>query len=253
MGQAALNALREIANSDDLLATTSEQDAFVYYDILGRVMFTYSFTTYQLINILALVLVPVIAFIVSTKNTQQTTGTIIKNKISLTIQGCIAIFSSLVFMILFIGVSVFVMCKINPSMSYGDIYGAALYTFAAGFLGLQVSQLILPNKLKTNLAQTDAAWYGLIAFWWLFVVGAVATGTIKIAGLYFAVYLLAFTSLALFAHVTISKEQKLRSAIIYFTQMTVPSILLFEIEFLVMDSLRHSTADGTPELAGKFK
>jgi hypothetical protein len=134
-------------------------------------------------------------------------------------------------------------------MSYGDVYGAALYTFAAGFLGLQVSQLILPKKLKSTLAQTDAAWYGLITLWWLLVVLSTYTSKFGIAGLYFAVYLLTFTSLGLLVHTTISTEQKLRSAIIYFTQIIVPALLLLEIEFLSMDSLRHATADGTPEAA----
>lgn len=253
MGQVALNALREIANSDDLLTISNEQETSVYYDILGRIMLSYTFTTYQIINFLALILVPAAsaaALTLKTVNGQQPSD-ILKQKVSLTLQGLVAAVSALVFSVLFIGTAVVAMCKINPSMSYGDVYGAALYTFAAGFLGLQFSQLILPKKLKSNLFNTDASWYGLTAFWWLLVIAAIAAGRVKISGLYFAVWLLAFTSFGLLAHVVIPKEQKMRSAIIYFIQITVPSILLFEIEFLVMDSLRHSTADGTPEIAGK--
>lgn len=253
MGQVALNAVREIANDDSLLETKDEQESFVYYDILGRWMFTYSIITYQITNILALLIVPVVSLFLAVKNnnnSQNSTLTIVKEKLLLTIQGFIAVIITLVFSLVFIGIASLAMIKINPSMSYGDVYGAALYTFVAGFLGLQVSQLILPSKLKTALSQTDAAWYGLITFWWFFVVLATYASTFGITGLYFTIYLLAFSSLALLVHTTVSSQQKLRSAFIYFTQILVPAVFLIENELLSMDSLRHATADGTPEIAG---
>jgi hypothetical protein len=254
MGQMTLAAVRSIANSDDLLDYSEEQETFVYYDILGRLMVAYSFTVYQFINALALLIVPVVAIYVtisSNKDNTKTASSLLKQKACLTAQGLIAIFSAFIITVLVTVLAVFVMSKMNPSMTYGDVYGAALYIFVAAFLGLQLSQLILPNKLKQSLASTDAAWYGLISFWWIFTVLASYAGLKSVAGLYFAVYLLAFNSLAALVHVVLPADKKYRSPVIFFTQLLLPFVLLMELDFLVMDSMRHATADGTPEIAGK--
>jgi hypothetical protein len=252
MGQLALGAVKSIANSDDLLATPKEQQSFIYYDILGRFMFAYSFTTFQIINALALLVVPAVALFLSIKNNQdqKTLLQILKGKAWLLVQGSIAVIAAFVFALLFTGIAVFLMSKMNPSLTYGDVYGAALYTFIAAFLGLQVSQLVLPRRLKNTLADTDAAWYGLISFWWGFVALSSLVGSKDVAGLYFTVYLLTFTSLAAFIHITVPSDKKFRSPLIYFTQTIIPFILLLENDFLIMDAMRHATADGTPEIAG---
>lgn len=255
MGQMTLAAVRSIVNTDDMLDATSEQEALVYYDILGRFMFAYSFTVYQFINALALIIVPAVAVylaISSNKDNSQSISSLLKQKALPTGQGLIAIFSAFIITIVTTILAVYIMSKMNPSMTYGDVYGAALYIFVAAFLGLQLSQLILPSKLKQPLASTDAAWYGLISFWWIFTVIASFAGTKKIAGMYFAVYLLAFNALAAFVHVVLPADKKFRSPLIFFTQITLPFILLMELDFLIMDSMRHATADGTPEIAGKF-
>lgn len=251
MGQMALGAARAIANSDDMLDTHKGGELFVYFDILGRWMFVYSFTAYQIINIVALLIVPGVGLFLGLKNKpiQQTSSSLIKQKLCLTIQGTIAVFIALLFAALFVGVAVLAMCKINPSMTYGDVYGAALYTFSAAFLGIQFSQLLLPNKLKQTLATTDASWYGMLTFWWFFVIVSIYAGSKDIASLYFAVYLLAFNALAALIHVVVPATKKFRSPFIFFSQTIVPFIFLLEIEFLAMDALRHATADGTPEIA----
>ncbi|KAI9470905.1 MAG: hypothetical protein EXX96DRAFT_491156 [Benjaminiella poitrasii] len=247
MGQMALGAARAIANGDELLSTSNEQESLIYYDILGRTMLVYSFSTYQLINILALLIIPVVALYLAKGN--QSMNSVIKQKACLTLQGLAAVITAFVSCLVFVGIAVFLMTKMNPSMTYGDVYGAALYAFVAAFLGLQVSQLIFPNRMKQTMAETDAIWYGLVAFWWILVAIASFAGTKEIASLYFAVYILVCNALALLAHILIPSTQKLRSAIIFFTQTIVPFILLLELEFLVMDAMRHTTADGTPELA----
>jgi hypothetical protein len=254
MGQMALGAVKSIANSDDLLDTSSEQETLIYYDILGRYMFAYSFTVYQFLNVVALLIVPVVAIylsISSNKDSAKSTSSILKEKACLTAQGIIAVSSAFVITILVTVLAVYIMNKMNPSMTYGDVYGAALYTFVSAFLGLQISQLILPSKLKQSLASTDAAWYGLLSFWWLFVVIASFAGTKGVAGLYFAVYILGFNSLAVLVHVIVPTNKKFRSPLIFFTQILLPFVLLMELDFLIMDSMRHSTVDGTPEIAGK--
>jgi hypothetical protein len=255
MGQLTLGAVRSIVNSDELLSTPNEQQSFIYYDILGRFMFAYSFTTFQIINILALLAVPAVAVFLSIRNNQQdqkTVSQIVKEKGSLLVQGSIAVTIAFVFALLFTGIAVFLMSKVNPSLTYGDVYGAAIYAFVAAFLGLQLSQLVLPKRLKDTLANTDAAWYGLIAFWWVFVALSSFSGSKDVAGLYFAVYLLAFTSLAVLIHVIVPSDKKFRSPLIFCTQTTLPFILLLETDFLIMDAMRHATADGTPEIAGKI-
>lgn len=251
MGQMALAAAKAIANSDDMLDTNRDKELFVYFDILGRWMFVYSFSTFQIINLIALLLVPGVGLFLGLKNkpSQQTASSLIKQKLCLTAQGGIAVFSALVFACLFVVLAVLAMCKINPSMTYGDVYGAGLYTFAAAFLGVQFSQLVLPNKLKQTLATTDAAWYGLLSFWSLFLVLAIYAGSKSVASLYFVVYLLAFNALAALLQAVIPATQKFRSPLIFFTQTIMPFILLLEMEFLSMDALRHATADGTPEIA----
>lgn len=250
MGQLALGAAKAIVNSDDMLDTPKEKQTLIYYDILGRVMFAYSFTVYQFINFVALLIVPSVAVYITISSRKEASITdVLKQKGCLLVYGLVSVSSALLITIIFTGIATFIMSKMNPSMTYGDVYGAGLYIFVSAFLGLQVSQLILPNKIKRILVTTDAAWYGLIAFWWTFVVISVVAGVKEIAGLYFAVYLLSFTSLAALIHVLVPANKKFRSPLIFFTQTLVPFILLLELEFLTMDAMRHATADGTPEIA----
>ncbi|KAI8094094.1 hypothetical protein BDF21DRAFT_375030 [Thamnidium elegans] len=250
MGQLTLGAVKSIINSDDLLDTSSEQESFIYYDILGRFMFAYSLTVYQFINCVALLFVPVVAiYMTISGKKEKSVSEAVKEKALLTVQGLFAAFAAFIIIILFTVLAVVTMGKVNPSMTYGDVYGAALYTFVSIFLGLQVSQWILPSKLKQSLASTDGAWYGLISFWWILVLCSSFAGTKGIAALYFAVHLLVFTSLAALLHIVLPATKKFRSPLIYFLQTIVPFILLLEMDFLVMDAMRHSTADGTPEVA----
>lgn len=253
MGQLALGAVKGIANSDDMLDTSSEQETFIYFDILGRIMIAYSFKAFQFINMVALLAVPGFAIYMAINSNKEKSATdVMDEKIRLTAQGLLAVFSALIMMILFTVLAVYSMSLINPSMTYGDVYGAAIYTFVSAFLGLQISQLILPNKIKQTLASTDATWYGLMAFWWIFVAFSSFAGSKGVAGLFFAVYVLAFTSFAVLLHVVLPPTKKFRSPLVFFLQTVFPFILLLEIDFLVMDAMRHSTADGTPEVAGMY-
>ncbi|KAI8361714.1 hypothetical protein BD560DRAFT_404498 [Blakeslea trispora] len=250
MGQLILGAVKSIANSDDLLDTSSQQEPMIYYDILGRWMFVYSFKTYQIMNCFLLLVVPIASaiFLISW-NKHQTASEVLKKQAIIVLYGFVAVLNAFVFSTLCIGTASFIMTKINPSMTYGDVYGAGLYLFSAAFLGIQLSQFILPLKVKKVLVNTDASWYGLTVFWWILVIAAVYTGAKEIAAVYYAVYLLAFNSVALLIHTLLPADKKFRSPVIFFTQTTLPFILLLEYEFLCMDSMRHTTADGTPEIA----
>ncbi|KAG1066243.1 hypothetical protein G6F42_026696 [Rhizopus arrhizus] len=111
MGQMALAAAKAIVNSDDMLDTNRDNELFVYFDILGRWMFVYSFTTFQIINLIALLLVPSIGLFLGLKNkpSQQTAFSLVKQKLCLVAQGGIAVFSALVFACLFVVVAVLAM------------------------------------------------------------------------------------------------------------------------------------------------
>ncbi|OBZ88842.1 Vacuolar membrane protease [Choanephora cucurbitarum] len=248
MGQMVLGAVKSIANSDDLLDTTSEQEPMVLYDILGRFMLAYSFKVYQFLNVLSLLVVPLTSFAVVWYKHQGATEAL-KQQAMTILYGSAAVFAALIISLVSVGLAAMAMTKINPSMTYGDVYGAALYLFSAAFLGLQLSQFILPAQVQEVLKSTDASWYGLIVFWWMYVVAAFYLATKEIAAFYYAFYLLAFSSLALLIHTHLPADKKFRSPVIFFTQTIVPFILLLEYEYLSMDSMRHATADGTPELA----
>jgi hypothetical protein len=251
MGQYALTTVRAIVNSDDMLNTPKEQESFVYFDILGRFMFVYSFTVYQVFNVLALLIVPcTAAFILLARNKEEhDKSALFKERVRLTAYGIAAVMHALVVSIVFTAVAVFIMAKIKPSVTYGNAYFMMLYILSALFLGLQVSQWVLSKKLKHVLSSTDASWYGLISVWWFFVVIAVIAGMNGIGGLYFAVHLLVFTSIAALLHDLVPKNKKFRSPLIFFTQILVPFVLLLELGFIGLDSIRHSTPDGTPEMA----
>lgn len=253
MGQYALEAVKAIANSDDMLKTEKKHEAFVYYDILGRIMLVYSFSTYQVTNIASILIVVVGSYLLTiSSNKGKDIGALIKQRVCQTIYGLFATIFAFVCIFVSSLSAAFVMIKINPSMTYGDVYGAALYVFSAGFFGLQFSQLVLPQKFKRVLYTTDASWYGLITFWAIMVSLSIYAGFKNVASLYFNVYLLAFAFIAAVLNNVIPSTFKMRSAIIFFVQTLVPFVLLMEIELLAMDAMRHSTADGTPEIAGKF-
>ncbi|CEI88614.1 hypothetical protein RMCBS344292_02996 [Rhizopus microsporus] len=251
MGQLALGAVRSIANSDDMLDTPSENQSFVYFDILGRFMFAYSLTTFQIINGLVLFLVPALGIYlsVSSKRENESFVDVMKEQTYLAAQGLAACLLAFVFSIIFIGVASFLLCYINPLMTYGDVYGAALYIFFTAFLGLQVSQLVLPAKMKHTLATTDASWHGLVAFWWIFLVVAIFAASKSVVSLYFVVFLVFFTTAAAVIQVILPQDKKFRSPVIFFTQTLVPFVFLLELEFMSMDAMRHATVDGTPEIA----
>ncbi|CAO3658539.1 unnamed protein product [Rhizopus stolonifer] len=249
MGQLALGAVRSIANSDDLLGITSEQETFIYFDILGRVMFVYSLTTFQIINALVLLGVFFVPIYLTLKGENGSVKDILTRQSLLVIQGFLAVFSGFFFVILFSGIAGFLMSKVNPMMTYGDTFGAGLYIFFAAFLGIQLSQLVLPAKFKRSLANTDAIWYGTVAFWWILVVFSSYIGSKKIVSLYSFVYILFFNAAAAILNTLVPRDKKFRSALIFFTQTLVPFVFLLENTLLFMDTMRHATVDGTPEIA----
>ncbi|KAI9261141.1 hypothetical protein BY458DRAFT_439657 [Sporodiniella umbellata] len=249
MGQLTLGAVRAIANSDDLLETGSESESFIYFDVLGRVMFAYSLTTLQIINVLAILAVLFSSSFLTFKDTDRPVKEVLTERGYLVVQGFFATLSGLFFATLFCIIAAVAMTKINPLMTYGDVYGAGLYIFLAAFFGIQLSQFILPSKFKRTLSTTDGIWYGNILFWGLMVIVCSYAATKNIASLHSMVFILFFNTSAAILNVIIPKDKKVRSAAIFFAQTIVPFIFLIEQTLLSMDTMRHVTVDGTPEIA----
>ncbi|KAI8985416.1 hypothetical protein BDB01DRAFT_788149 [Pilobolus umbonatus] len=251
MGQFALASARAIADSDELTNLDKEQESLIYYDILGRVMFVYSFTVYQMLNAFGVLAVLITSFwlMIDQKQDNISLGTLIKDRIVILFRGILSVLSAFIISVLFAVAAGYVMAELNPFVTYGNIYGAFIYLAAAVFLGLQVSQYILPNGFKQYLYVTHAPWYGLVSFWALAVLLSCWTGSKGIAILYFAIYFLVFNALAILCHIKFPHTMKFRLPLIFTIQMLVPFILMIENTFLIMDAMRHTTTDGTPELA----
>ncbi|KAG0170434.1 hypothetical protein DFQ28_002192 [Apophysomyces sp. BC1034] len=251
MGQMTLGAVREIVASDDLLQS-GEQEKMVYYDILGRWMFVYSFTTYQVINALILIVVLVLAVVCNEETEQSTKRQALVRRSTVVLRELGATLISFVAIVVSIIVAVVVVVKANPSMSYGNTFSAAVYIFLAAIFGLLISQPLcarLCKPLRHTLSNVDTCLLGVTAFWWLFVVVAFYLGTKQVAALYFAVYFLVSSTLAIVQYNLIPAETGYRMPVVFVTQILLPTVLMLEFCFLSIDSMRHTTADGTPELA----
>jgi hypothetical protein len=268
MGQMALGSVLSIDGSSTMLDQAGAPEPVIYYDILGRVMLVYSFFTCQLINILSLFFVPLGLFTwfwFSTTANIDDKMALLKRNLYLIGKGFIAALVALVFMVVFTAFFAWIMILINPSVTYGSINIVVLYLTVAAFLGLVASQWVmvrLSRSFGSNLANMQVGFYGLTGFWWLLLVFATYLGSQKVAAIYFAVYFLISSTLATVLLVgTPPKEieggSELASgvsrfwSIAFLIQVLMPVILMTEFLLLGMDSMRHTSADGTPEGASK--
>ncbi|KAF7728805.1 hypothetical protein EC973_005431 [Apophysomyces ossiformis] len=214
MGQMTLNAVRNIANSDDL-TNPVEEEKMIFYDVLGRWMFVYSFGTYQAVNIIALIAVFILAIISTKKNEQLTTRQRYTKQASMLSRELLATIISLVAIVLSIVVAVTIVSYLNPSMSYGNTYSAVLYIFSAAVFGLLASQPLcerLSKAPRSLSSQVD-------------------------------------TTLAVILCSTIPAGATFRLPAVFLAQILLPTVLMIEFCLLSVDSMRHSTPDGTPEIA----
>ncbi|KAI8975297.1 hypothetical protein BDF20DRAFT_836713 [Mycotypha africana] len=277
MGQMALATVLSIDSSSTLLPQSGEPEHIIYYDILGRFMLAYSFFTCQLLNILALTVVPVglcVGFWWSHKTSvsdAQELKKLLKRQLRSVAQGFLATVVAVLFMIVLTALSAWVMLMINPSSTYGSSNSVVLYLAGAAFLGLLISQWVLLHwvpSVPLSLTRMEVGFYGLTAFWWVLLALATYLGCKKVAAIYFAIYFFISSVLATLVlentdpvDADAEDEQEESEVIVtlvgrkvsrfwsiaFVIQTLMPVILMSEFLFLTMDSMRHTTADGTPE------
>ncbi|KAI8053141.1 uncharacterized protein B0P05DRAFT_307690 [Gilbertella persicaria] len=268
MGQMALGSVLSIDQIESIIQKAGKPEPIIYYDILGRVMLVYSFFTCQLLNVLSLVLIPLgllTWFWFSTDNGGHVDAkrVALKHNLWLIGQGLLSTLVALVSMVVFVAFFSWILMLINPSATYGSTYSVTVYLFAVSFLGLVLSQWILTKHsfmLEESLNTTQVGFYGLTTFWWLLLLAATILATQKMATTYFAIYFFISSSLAtvLLTGTMPSKTEEGSDVAIngsrywslaFLIQVLLPGTLLTEFLFLVIDSMRHTSADGTPEWA----
>ncbi|OBZ87077.1 Vacuolar membrane protease, partial [Choanephora cucurbitarum] len=257
MGQMALGAVLGIDETNAIVEQAGKPEPFIYYDILGRFMLVYSFSTCQLLNLLALVVIPLgfLGLFWTSRSQEEDRKAILKQNVVLIGQSLIATLVAVVLMVVFITLSCLLLLWINPSVTYGSTYFVAVYLFAASFLSLVLSQWILLTYSKTmahQLTTAQTGLYGLTSFWWLLLLVATILTSQGYAASYFAIYFFVSSALAtgLLANTVDSEEEGSRYwSVAFLVQVVLPVTLMTEFLLLVVDSLRHTTADGTPEWA----
>ncbi|KAI8077690.1 uncharacterized protein BX664DRAFT_270385 [Halteromyces radiatus] len=258
MGQMALGVVRELDqtpitdNKDDVLAD-AKMERFIYFDILGRVMLVYSFETSQIINIVMLVITPLVALlwlVLQSRGTDKRTFWF--GVLTTYGYGLISVLVASVFIGGIDALVIYALVQLKPLLTYGNAYLVGFYLTLASLLGLTLSQLVLTRikRMHRILLRLNTSLYGLVTLWWGLLVYATVLGADEIAGGYFAIFfLVSGVSAILVSHALINKLPKARFPIVFIFQLTLPVIFMSEFCFLVIDALRHTTADGTPELS----
>ncbi|KAI9473614.1 MAG: hypothetical protein EXX96DRAFT_621254 [Benjaminiella poitrasii] len=263
MGQMALSTALSIDGSETIVPKAGKPEPIIYYDILGRFLLVYSFSTCQLINIASLILVPIGFFtwfwFSNRANLDEKKARLRHNMVRIS-QGLIATLIALVFMVVFVALFAWIMLIANPSVTYGSINTVVIYLTLGAVLGLFASQWMLIQSSRTfhlSLSNIKVGFYGLTAFWWILLVFATFLGSKKVAAIYFAIYFFLSSTIAtaVLVDTTLRREENAELAlkgghywpIIYLIQVFMPVVLMSDFLFLVMDSMRHTSADGTPE------
>ncbi|KAI9010931.1 hypothetical protein CLU79DRAFT_806099 [Phycomyces nitens] len=259
MGQMALGAVRGIDESNENLLESPKSENMVFFDIFGRFMIVYSFETCQIINITALVLVPLIAIIWNIISVRSVHGFKNKSKViikrtHIALQGLLAtlIAGSLITLFMLVG-SAF-MLYFNPLATYGSTLEVVLYIITVAVPALLATRtlceyLSTKSHWLSSIDRFDAQMHGLTLFWWGFVVFAAHLTSQGFAGAYFAVYFLVSSTLATILYHTLPRDRHIRPPTVFIVQVLLPTILMCELFYLGIDSMRHTTADGTPETA----
>ncbi|EIE84708.1 hypothetical protein RO3G_09418 [Rhizopus delemar RA 99-880] len=265
MGQMALGSVRSI-DEKGLLSKTKAPEPIIYYDILGRFMLAYSFKTSQIINILALIFVPVGALTWAWLSTRESLSIeqkkqTLKRNGYLMLQGFFATVMALIGMAIALFISSGLILFLNPSGTYGNIYWIGAYLAVAAFLGLMMSQFALARWTKSvtrNLDNIRVSFYGLTIFWWILLVIATGLDSQKVASTYPAIFFFLSSTVATVILVPLAplteEEQLIKKhtkswLAALLAQVLVPATLIIELILFTMDCMRHTTADGTPESA----
>ncbi|KAI9288467.1 hypothetical protein BC943DRAFT_301581 [Umbelopsis sp. AD052] len=259
MGDLALAATRGAANSAGII--TSEQPEakpFVYYDILGQFGLTYSLLTSQILNSLVLLALPTyLAYSAfqshqsNTINTNKACGPAIKRSII----GFIIVTITFVVVLVFSLLVGLVLTKTNPVALYGHIELGAVTIVAAAFFALIATQwafTALDNKFnlyRSVLNLETATAYGLLSLNWIMLVGATFAAIKGVGSLYFVFWMYVGTVIAVSLRQKSSTGKVHSWAAALFAQICIFYPLVFDLVFLAFDSMRHTLADGTPEIA----
>lgn len=73
----------------------------------------------------------------------------------------------------------------------------------------------------------------------------------QVAVMYFSIFILASNVIAVALYNAMPVQSLLRMPLVFLTQILVPFVILIDQNYLLMDTMRHATVDGTPEAAGK--
>ncbi|KAI8334312.1 hypothetical protein BC941DRAFT_432655 [Chlamydoabsidia padenii] len=251
MGQMALGVVRAL-DEDDIDDPPMEK--FIYFDILGRIMLVYSFTTSQAMNIFMLVSTPLVALIwlaILSRDHDNKKKFWLEALMTFS-QGLAAVLIAIVLIIGVDALAIYALLQLKPLLTYGNAYIVAFYLVLASLLGLTLSQLVLTRikRMHRALLQLNTSLYGLVAVWWGILVGATVMGSTEVAGGYFAIFFLTSGIAAIIvSHLLAMFYLKAKLFGVFVVQMALPVILMTEFCFLSLDALRHTTADGTPELS----
>ncbi|CAO3592800.1 unnamed protein product [Absidia cylindrospora] len=255
MGQMALGVVRALDESDnDNLLSGAKMDKFIYFDILGRFMLVYSFSTSQTINIFFLVITPLLSvvWLAILSREEEDKKKFWLDALSTFAQGVLSVAVAIVVIVAVDALVIYAMLRLKPLLTYGNAYIAAFYLVLASLLGLTLSQLILTRikRMHRALLQLNTSLYGLLTLWWGMVIAATVLGSSQVAGGYFAIFFLGSGILAIvLSHLLASVYLKAKLPGVFIVQLVLPVIFMSEFCFLSLDALRHTTADGTPEVS----
>jgi hypothetical protein len=135
----------------------------------------------------------------------------------------------------------------------------ALTILFAGTFGLIVSQWgisLLDDKFGAYRSALDletTTAYGLVILSWILLALSTYASHLGIGSLYYIFWLYAGTLLAVAIKERFATSRAQTWAIAFLVQIVVLYPLIFDIAFMTFDSMRHTLADGTPELAGELQ
>ncbi|KAI7862925.1 hypothetical protein BDF14DRAFT_1734961 [Spinellus fusiger] len=263
MGQMALSTLRSIDvqenEHDPLSPDNAKIENFIFYDILGRVMLAYSFTTAQAVNVAGLLIVPLLAILASflrvrTMDTAEEKWHAVRNEVLVAFKGFAAALLAMSVMFLLVVVVSGALLLWSPSATYGNAYGVTFLIVLTALLGLLISQLIFSHLASRHaslapMTQFDVQLQGLTLFWWeVLFVAAILTGK-GYAGIYPAIFfLISSASATALYHRFAANKYSNRLFAVFAVQLLMPVTLMVDLCMLGVDSMRHTTADGTPEV-----
>ncbi|CAO3608439.1 unnamed protein product [Cunninghamella blakesleeana] len=250
MGQLALGGLQSLDESGTFDQAIKETP--VYYDVLGRFIIVLSFSTYQWIHLISLILVPLVPIVWVIKQQQSNSLHALKLWVIEFSKGFFVSLAGYISILTSLGISTLILVNLNPLSSYSGAKLVAFYLFIGQLTGLVLSLLICQkcSWYRTCLSKTpEILLNGLNGIWWLFVLLATILGHYKISGFYFMIYFLVCGSLASLVYtLSPTRGTKYHLPLVFAIQYILPFIVMTQNISLAITSLRHSPVDGSSEL-----